>query len=164
MDFFDEAALRLKQQLKFTEDKQVAEMLGMTGNAWTMRKRRRSFPEVELYALAAKRPDLKINVEYVLTGRTPQSMTEQGRDDYLAGRLTALEVMVQALLLTHPRAQQAQEAFVQQMQAVEAGLADEALPGDFVRGLRAGEAAFRLLPIETAACAGGQPSKAKKKI
>lgn len=148
MDFFDEAALRLKQQLKVTEDKQVAEMLGMTGNAWTMRKRRRSFPEVELYALAAKRPELKIDVKYVLTGRAPQPMTPQGRDDYLMGKLAALEVMLQALLQTHPHAQAAQETFVQQMKAVEANLINESLSDEFVRGLRAGEVVFRLLPIE----------------
>lgn len=148
MDFFDEAALRLKQQLKVTEDKQAAEMLGMTGNAWTMRKRRRSFPEVELYALAAKRPELKINVEYVLTGRAPQPMTAQGRDDYLMGELAAVKVMLQELLKTHPRAQEAQDAFVQEIKAMEASLAGESLSDDFVRGLHAGESAFRLLPIE----------------
>lgn len=148
MDFFDEAALRLKQQLKVTEDKQAAEMLGMTGNAWTMRKRRRSFPEVELYALAAKRPELKINVEYVLTGRAPQPMTAQGRDDYLMGELAAVKVMLQELLKTHPRAQEAQDAFVREIKAMEASLAGESLSDDFVRGLHAGESAFRLLPIE----------------
>jgi hypothetical protein len=68
MNFFDEAALRLKQQLKVTENKQVAEALGMTGNAWTMRKRRGAFPETELRALAQQRPELGIDVEYVLTG------------------------------------------------------------------------------------------------
>ena len=68
MIFFDEATLRLKQQLKVTEDKQAAEALGMTGNAWTMRKRRNSFPEKELRALAQQRPELGIDVEYVLTG------------------------------------------------------------------------------------------------
>lgn len=70
MNFFDEAALRLKQQLKVTENKQVAEALGMTGNAWTMRKRRDAFPETELRALAQQRPELGIDVEYVLTGGT----------------------------------------------------------------------------------------------
>jgi hypothetical protein len=71
MYFFEEAALRLKQQLKVTEDKQVAESLGMTGNAWTMRKRRNTFPEKELRALAQQRPDLEIDVDYVLTGEQP---------------------------------------------------------------------------------------------
>lgn len=69
MDFFEEAALRLKQQLKVTEDKQAAEALGMTGNAWTMRKRRGAFPEKELRALAQQRPDIALNVDYILTGK-----------------------------------------------------------------------------------------------
>ncbi|ASM76397.1 ci repressor [Vitreoscilla filiformis] len=73
MNFFEEATLRLKQQLKVTEDKQVAEALGLTSNAWTLRKRRFAFPKTELYALAAKRSDLKIDVAYVLTGITSEA-------------------------------------------------------------------------------------------
>jgi hypothetical protein len=71
MNFFEAATLRLKQQLKVTEDKQAAEALGMTGNAWTMRKRREAFPEKELRALAQQRPELGIDVDYVLTGERP---------------------------------------------------------------------------------------------
>lgn len=70
MNFFDEAALRLKQQLKVTEDKAVAKMLGMSARAWAGRKDRGSFPETELYALAARQPELGIDVPYVLTGIT----------------------------------------------------------------------------------------------
>ena len=73
MNFFDEATLRLKQQLKVTEDKQAAQALGLAANAWGMRKRRNAFPEKELYALAAKRPELGIDVDYVLTGITAAS-------------------------------------------------------------------------------------------
>ena len=80
MYFFEEAALRLKQQLKVTEDKQVAESLGMTGNAWTMRKRRNSFPEKELRALAQQRPELGIDVEYVLTGGTLTAHQRQAQE------------------------------------------------------------------------------------
>lgn len=77
MYFFEEAALRLKQQLKVTEDKQAAEILGMTGNAWTMRKRRNTFPEKELRALAQQRPELGIDVDYVLTGQSTQAAAAQ---------------------------------------------------------------------------------------
>lgn len=70
MNFFDEATLRLKQQLKVTEDKQVAETLGMTGSAWTKRKTRGAFPEKELRALVQRRPELGIDVGYVLTGQS----------------------------------------------------------------------------------------------
>lgn len=68
MNFFEEATLRLKQQLKVTEDRQVAEFLGMTGKAWTARKRRNSFPEKELWVLLAQRPELKLDMGYVLNG------------------------------------------------------------------------------------------------
>lgn len=68
MNFFEEATLRLKQQLKVTEDKQVAELLGMTRNAWTLRKRRGNFPEKELWVLLAQRPELKLDMGYVLNG------------------------------------------------------------------------------------------------
>ena len=79
MKFFDEAALRLKQQLKVTENKEVAKALGMTANAWAMRKRRGVFPEMELRALAQQRPELGVDVEYVLTGEklTPEQRLKQ---------------------------------------------------------------------------------------
>lgn len=84
MNFFEEATLRLKQQLKVSEDQRVAEFFGMTGKAWTARKRREAFPEKELYALAAKRPDLDLDVAYVLTGErvaagARQSLAQLGR-------------------------------------------------------------------------------------
>lgn len=69
MIFFEEATLRLKQQLKVTEDKQVAEALGINGKAFTARKRRDAFPEKELLALTARRPELLVDVDYVLTGK-----------------------------------------------------------------------------------------------
>lgn len=68
MNFFEEATLRLKQQLKVSEDQQVAEFFGMTGKAWTARKRRESFPEKELWALAGSRPELNLDVDYILNG------------------------------------------------------------------------------------------------
>ncbi len=68
MNFFEEATLRLKQQLKVTEDRQVAEALGLSARAWAGRKKRGSFPEKELWVLIAQRPDLKLDVGYVLNG------------------------------------------------------------------------------------------------
>lgn len=70
MNFFDEATLRLKQQLNVTQDRDVAEALGFSPTAWAGRKKRGTFPESELYALAAKRPELGLDVAYVLTGIT----------------------------------------------------------------------------------------------
>lgn len=69
MNSFDDATLRLKQALGVTKDKEVAEHLGLSPVAWAGRKRRVLFPETELYALVAKRPDLRIDVHYVLTGQ-----------------------------------------------------------------------------------------------
>lgn len=68
MNSFDDATLRLKQLLGSTKDKEVAEHLGLSPVAWAGRKRRGLFPETELYALIAKRPDLRIDPAYVLTG------------------------------------------------------------------------------------------------
>lgn len=80
MNFFEEAALRLKQQLKVTEDKQVAELLGMTANAWTLRKKRESFPTKEVFALAAQRPELGLDPDWIVTGSSHKTETE-GSDE-----------------------------------------------------------------------------------
>lgn len=67
--FFDEALLRLKRQIGTLEDQQVADLLGLKKAAFSARKSRGSFPEKELRALAQQRPELGIDVEYVLHGR-----------------------------------------------------------------------------------------------
>ncbi len=71
MKNFEEMALRLKQQLRVVEDRNAAEALGLTADAWVKRKKRGSFPEKELRALVQMRPELGIDVEYVLTGQQP---------------------------------------------------------------------------------------------
>lgn len=68
MNFFEEASLRLKQQLRVSTDRAAAAELGLTPRQWAGRKKEGNFPETELYALQAKRPDLSIDVNYVLTG------------------------------------------------------------------------------------------------
>lgn len=68
MDSFTEVSLRLKQQLGMDMDKDVADVLGLSKRAWAGRKAKNSFPEKELRALAQRRPELGIDVEYVLTG------------------------------------------------------------------------------------------------
>lgn len=70
MDFFsfEAALLRLKGVLGMQADKDVAAALGMEASAFNKRKRRGSFPEEEVRALAQQRPDLNIDVDYVLTG------------------------------------------------------------------------------------------------
>jgi hypothetical protein len=73
MSFFEEATLRLKQQLGVSYDKQVAKALSLSESAWKKRKERGIFPEKELWALAAQQPDLNLDVDYVLTGITREA-------------------------------------------------------------------------------------------
>jgi hypothetical protein len=68
VDFFIGALNRLKESLGVSKDKQVAEALGLTDKAFNARKARKSFPEIDLLALSARRPELKMDVTYVLTG------------------------------------------------------------------------------------------------
>jgi hypothetical protein len=67
---FDAQLLRLKQVLGITEDQQVAAALGMTKAGFSARKARESFPQRELFALAETRPELALDVAYVLTGES----------------------------------------------------------------------------------------------
>lgn len=65
---FGALLLRLKEQVGIPTDKEVAALLGMSEKAFHARKTRGAFPEDKLFALAAKRPDLRIDVDFVLTG------------------------------------------------------------------------------------------------
>lgn len=62
------AVNRLKEALAVDKDQQVAEVLGLSAAAFSDRKRRGAFPTDKLFALVAKRPDLGIDVGYVLSG------------------------------------------------------------------------------------------------
>lgn len=81
MNSFEQALLRLKQQVGVQTDKDVAEMLGMTTTAFNARKKRDAFPEDKLLALVARRPDLAVDPQYVLTGMTAKDRfaAEHGR-------------------------------------------------------------------------------------
>ncbi|TNG92230.1 hypothetical protein FHQ28_08665 [Pasteurellaceae bacterium USgator11] len=70
MNSFENKLGRLKSELNMlnADDKDIAEILGMQGKAFSARKKRDSFPEKELFALHAKRPDLNLNVNYILAG------------------------------------------------------------------------------------------------
>ena len=70
MDFFSDSLGRLKHCLRVSKDQEVAAALGLSKTAFSERKKRNSFPEKELRALAQQRPELGIDVEYVLTGGT----------------------------------------------------------------------------------------------
>lgn len=65
---FRSILLRLKEQTGLEEDKQVAELLGMSDKAFNARKSRDSFPEDRLFSVLARRPELKIDPLYVLSG------------------------------------------------------------------------------------------------
>lgn len=82
MNFFSDQLGRLKYALRVSKDGEVGEALGLSKTAFAERKRRKSFPERELYDLAAKRPDLNLDVDYVLTGITREA---HGRLDVLQG-------------------------------------------------------------------------------
>lgn len=73
MDFFQETLLRLKSQLKMERDQEVAEVLGLTKSAFSERKKRGSFPEKEVLALAQKRPDLGLDLDFIFTGTSASS-------------------------------------------------------------------------------------------
>lgn len=75
MNFFEEATLRLKQQLRTTQDKEIALVLGLSAQSWVGRKKRGTFPEKELRAVAQQRPELGIDVDYVLTGEGMRHIT-----------------------------------------------------------------------------------------
>lgn len=66
---FLSALARLKEQLRVHLDKEVAAALGMTKEAFNSRKVRGSFPEDKLRLLASRRPELKLDPDYVLTGK-----------------------------------------------------------------------------------------------
>ncbi len=69
MDLFSDLLSRLKHELRTSKDQEIAAALGMSKTAFSERKKRNSFPEKELLALAAARPELGIDTQYVLTGR-----------------------------------------------------------------------------------------------
>ncbi|MCK9606218.1 MAG: helix-turn-helix domain containing protein [Methylomonas sp.] len=76
MNFFEEATLRLKQQLKVTEDKEAAELLGLNASAWAKRKKRESFPTKEVFALATQRPELGLDPDWIVTGTSLKTEIE----------------------------------------------------------------------------------------
>lgn len=88
MNSFDEATLRLKQQLGVVRDRDVGAALGLSPTAWAGRKKRANFPETELYALHARCPELGLDVGYVLTGEVQKGRLRQ-RAEALAAHAAA---------------------------------------------------------------------------
>lgn len=67
MDFVDFLS-RIKQELDFKNDKDVADFLGLEIKAFSARKHRNSVPKDKLRAAAQSHPEMNIDVEYILTG------------------------------------------------------------------------------------------------
>lgn len=74
---FSALLLRLKQQVGLHTDKDVAELLGMSVKAFHARKTRGVFPEEKLLALSAQRPELKLDVSYILRGQPGKQAAER---------------------------------------------------------------------------------------
>lgn len=68
MNEFPEQLRRFKQSTGLREDRDVAKILGLTKAALSARKVRGSFPVDKVKLLAADRPDLGLDVKYILTG------------------------------------------------------------------------------------------------
>lgn len=91
-DDFETKMARLKEQAGVREDQEIAGLLGIGKAALSERKRRDSFPEDKLFALMSKRPELKIDATYVLTGSRDAAPMERALSEQLAtfaGRLAA---------------------------------------------------------------------------
>ena len=69
MKNFTDIVNRLKTELSVTMDKDIAEFLGMSKSAFAERKRRGAFPKEALMLADLKHSELKLNVEYILTGK-----------------------------------------------------------------------------------------------
>lgn len=65
---FEKKLLRLKQALGVTEDQAVARLLGMSKAAFSARKVTDRFPFEKLKAFALDHPELRLDVQFVLTG------------------------------------------------------------------------------------------------
>lgn len=91
MDFFSDSLARLKHELRVSKDGEVAVALGMSKTAFAERKKRGSFPEKELKNLAETRPELEIDVPYVLTGE--RQFDDQETQDQFVSRMQAINHM-----------------------------------------------------------------------
>jgi CI repressor-like protein len=92
---FRERLDRLKSALGVEEDQDAAEALGMSKQALSARKKREAFPAKELRALAQRRPELRLDVDYVLTGATHHMRAVDSAAETGAYGRAALEALKQ---------------------------------------------------------------------
>lgn len=102
VDFFISRMNRLKTALGVSKDKEVAAALGLGDKALNARKARNSFPEKELIDLANARPDLRLNLDFILDG-TPQPQETQ--DDFIDRQraINTMAALIDALPLPEIR-------------------------------------------------------------
>ena len=79
MEFVD-FLTRIKQELDFKNDKDVADFLGLEIKAFSARKKRNSVPQDKLRAAAQAHPEMEIDVEYILTGNRIKQKNLQKRN------------------------------------------------------------------------------------
>ncbi|HHX6877960.1 helix-turn-helix domain-containing protein [Pseudomonas aeruginosa] len=89
---FDQQLLRMKAVLGMTSDQAVAAALGMTKAAFSDRKKRGAFPEDKLRVLAQQRPELLLDVDYVLTGQRLYQETAERHATMMAAARRQLEL------------------------------------------------------------------------
>ncbi|OOF85855.1 hypothetical protein BKG93_04030 [Rodentibacter ratti] len=70
MENFTNILNRLKTVLSVSMDKEVAEFLGLTKSAFAERKRRGVFPENALRLAELNHPELRLDIDYILTGES----------------------------------------------------------------------------------------------
>lgn len=80
MSEFEKGLLRLKEQLGVPTDKEAADLLGLSDKALNARKRRDSFPIKEVFALAARRPELGLDPDLIVTGTSHKMETAGSRE------------------------------------------------------------------------------------
>lgn len=65
---FEKKLERAKECLGITSDRAFAKEIEMPVTTFSSRKKEGKFPEKELFALKAKRPDLNLDMDYILLG------------------------------------------------------------------------------------------------
>lgn len=141
---------RLMLALGVNQEQAVAEVLGMTKQALADRKRRDAFPVDKLKALASDRPELRLDVKYILTGVS----------DELERRLSALK---SATLIAGKVAEPEARAYIQQAAfdlAVNALSADEQ---QLVHCFRRADTKGKALLLATAVTLGGTDAATPRK-
>lgn len=83
MSEFNKQLLRLKKATDISEDQGIAALLGLTKSAFSERKKRDSFPVKEVFALAAQRPELGLDPDWIVTGTSSRMETEDRGEAHL---------------------------------------------------------------------------------